>query len=115
VRLQFRDSDRRAGSSSFALPTSCHKLASDQFLISFGNANRRQRFPALWAITIIQNYLYFLEISAHTSVSKSSEVMVLVAGDHTKFLLHCDLLFPPSVCPTAACALAEESKPNWMN
>ena len=71
-----------------------------------------QKFPASFSglrygSSSFQNYLYFLEISAHTSVSKLSEVMGLVAGDHAKFLLHFDLLFSPSVCPTASCALAE--------
>jgi predicted RNA-binding protein YlqC (UPF0109 family) len=35
--------------------------------------------------------------------------MGLAAGDHAKSFFHCDLLFSPSVCPTAWCALAEES------
>src|SRR5260370_4845465 len=42
---------------------------------------------------------YANEIDARTSVSKLSEVLGLVAGDHAKSLLQCDLLFSPSVCP----------------
>src|SRR5260370_485333 len=43
---------------------------------------------------------YANEINARTAVSKLSEVLGLVAGDHAKFLLQCDLLFSPSVCPS---------------
>jgi len=57
--------------------------------ILFGKANRHQGFPELRAITLIQNYLYFLETSAHTSISKLPEDPGLAPGEHAKSLFHC--------------------------
>jgi hypothetical protein len=45
----------------------------------------------------------------HKFLKQSIKIATAETSDLRKFLLHCDLLFSPSVCPTASCALEEES------